>query len=60
MRTPSTGPGGSLYHPVGVSAANGTVYVSDTGANVVSQSSVWSTRLDWPGLAAAPPRLELV
>ncbi|MEY9887240.1 S-DNA-T family DNA segregation ATPase FtsK/SpoIIIE [Catenulispora sp. MAP5-51] len=26
------------------------------GANVVSQSSVWSTRLDWPGLAAAPPK----
>jgi NHL repeat len=32
----ATGPGGSLYHPVGVSAANGTVYVSDTGANVVA------------------------
>ncbi|MEY9925952.1 S-DNA-T family DNA segregation ATPase FtsK/SpoIIIE [Catenulispora sp. GP43] len=26
------------------------------GANVVSQSSVWSTRLDWPALAAAPPK----
>jgi NHL repeat len=32
----ATGPGGSLYHPVGVSAADGTVYVSDTGANEVS------------------------
>jgi sugar lactone lactonase YvrE len=32
----ATGPGGSLNRPVGVSAANGTVYVSDTGADVVS------------------------
>jgi hypothetical protein len=32
----ATGPGGGLYKPVGVSAADGTVYVSDTGANVVS------------------------
>jgi NHL repeat len=32
----ATGPGGGLYHPVGVSALNGTVYVSDTGANVVA------------------------
>src|SRR3984957_2945016 len=32
----ATGPGGGLYHPVGVPAANGTVYVSDTGANEVS------------------------
>ena len=32
----ATGPGGGLYHPVGVSAAGGTVYVSDTGANEVS------------------------
>ena len=32
----ATGPGGGLYKPVGVSAANGTVYVSDTGANVVA------------------------
>jgi hypothetical protein len=32
----ATGPGGSLYHPVGVSAFNGTVYVSDTGANVIA------------------------
>ena len=32
----ATGPGGSLYHPVGVSAAGGTVYVSDTGANVIA------------------------
>jgi NHL repeat len=28
--------GGSLYRPVGVSASNGTVYVSNTGANEVS------------------------
>jgi len=32
----ATGPGGGLYHPVGVSAAGGTVYVSDTGANEVA------------------------
>jgi sugar lactone lactonase YvrE len=32
----ATGPGGGLYHPVGVSAANGTVYVSDTGANLIA------------------------
>jgi sugar lactone lactonase YvrE len=32
----ATGPGGALYRPVGVSAADGTVYVSDTGANEVS------------------------
>jgi hypothetical protein len=32
----ATGPGGGLYKPVGVSAAGGTVYVSDTGANVVA------------------------
>ena len=31
-----TGPGGSLHYPVGVSARNGTVYVSNSGANVVS------------------------
>ena len=34
-----TGPGGGLYHPVGVSAYNGTVYVSNSGANVVSAIS---------------------
>src|SRR6202000_746579 len=32
----ATGPGGSLYHPAGVSAANGTVYVANTGANVIA------------------------
>src|ERR1700734_2982086 len=32
----ATGPGGALYRPVGVSAADGTVYVSDTGANLVA------------------------
>jgi sugar lactone lactonase YvrE len=32
----ATGPGGGLYKPVGVSAAAGTVYVSDTGANEVA------------------------
>ncbi|NUR62827.1 MAG: cell division protein FtsK, partial [Catenulispora sp.] len=26
------------------------------GANVITQASVWSTRLDWPALAAAPPK----
>jgi NHL repeat len=39
----ATGPGGSLYHPVGVSAFNGTVYVSDTGANVVAALANGST-----------------
>jgi len=32
----STGPGGGLYRPVAVSAAGGTVYVSNTGANIVA------------------------
>jgi hypothetical protein len=32
----ATGPGGGLYHPVGVSASDGTVYVSNSGANVVA------------------------
>jgi sugar lactone lactonase YvrE len=32
----ATGPGGALNRPVGVSAAAGTVYASDTGANIVS------------------------
>jgi NHL repeat len=32
----ATGPGGGLNRPVGVSAAGGTVYVSNTGANVVA------------------------
>jgi hypothetical protein len=32
----ATGPGGGLNRPVGVSAANGTVYVSDTGADLVA------------------------
>jgi streptogramin lyase len=32
----ATGPGGSLHYPAGVAAYNGTVYVSDTGANEVA------------------------
>jgi NHL repeat len=32
----ATGPGGALYRPVGVSAADGAVYASDTGANLVA------------------------
>jgi hypothetical protein len=32
----ATGPGGSLHYPVGVSAFDGTVYVSNTGANLVA------------------------
>jgi hypothetical protein len=32
----ATGPGGGLYKPVGVSAAGGTVYVSNSGANMVA------------------------
>jgi hypothetical protein len=38
-----TGPGGSLHYPVGVSAFNGTVYVSNSGANVVSAVANGST-----------------
>jgi hypothetical protein len=39
----ATGPGGSLDHPVGVSAMNGTVYVSNTDANVVAAISSGNT-----------------
>ena len=39
----ATGPGGGLYKPVGVSAAGGTVYVSDTGANEVAAIAAGAT-----------------
>jgi hypothetical protein len=39
----ATGPGGSLHYPVGVSALDGTVYVSNTGANVVAALANGST-----------------
>jgi DNA-binding beta-propeller fold protein YncE len=39
----STGPGGGLYHPVGISAANGKVYVSNSGANIVAAISGGTT-----------------
>jgi hypothetical protein len=39
----ATGPGGGLYRPVGVSAFDGTVYVSNTGANVVAALANGST-----------------
>jgi hypothetical protein len=39
----ATGPGGSLHYPVGVSAFNGTVYVSNSGANVVASLANGST-----------------
>jgi DNA-binding beta-propeller fold protein YncE len=39
----ATGPGGGLYHPVGVSAANGNVYVTNTGANVLAEISGTTT-----------------
>jgi DNA-binding beta-propeller fold protein YncE len=41
----ATGPGGggSLFHPVGVSALNGTVYVSNSGENVVAEVANGST-----------------
>jgi len=39
----ATGPGGSLHYPVGVSAFNGTVYVSNSGANEVSAVANGST-----------------
>jgi cellulose/xylan binding protein with CBM9 domain/NHL repeat-containing protein len=32
----STGPGGGLHGPQGVSASNGVIYVSNTGANIVA------------------------
>jgi sugar lactone lactonase YvrE len=38
-----TAPGASLYHPVGVSAFDGTVYVTDTGANVLEAVANGST-----------------
>jgi hypothetical protein len=47
-----TAPGGSLYHPVGVSAYNGTVYVSDTGANIVTSVANGSTSLVAGSLSA--------
>jgi len=39
----ATGPGGSLHYPVGVSALDGKVYVSNTGANVVAALANGST-----------------
>src|ERR1700678_42188 len=48
----ATGPGGSLYHPVGVSAFNGTVYVSDTGANVIASIAGSATTAVAGSLAA--------
>jgi hypothetical protein len=39
----ATGPGGSLYHPAGVSAADGKAYVSNTGANVLAALASGST-----------------
>ncbi|HEX6453088.1 MAG TPA: hypothetical protein VF060_26970 [Trebonia sp.] len=39
----ATGPGGGLYHPVGVSASNDTVYVSNTGADVLATLANGST-----------------
>ena len=39
----ATGPGGGLYKPVGVSAAGGTVYVSDTGANEIAAIAAGAT-----------------
>jgi len=39
----ATGPGGSLHYPVGVSAFDGTVYVSNSGANEVSAVANGST-----------------
>src|SRR3984957_11533516 len=48
----ATGPGGSLYHPVGVSAFNGTAYVSDTGANVIASIAGSATTAVAGSLAA--------
>jgi sugar lactone lactonase YvrE len=39
----ATGPGGSLHYPVGVSALDGKVYASNTGANVVAALANGST-----------------
>jgi DNA-binding beta-propeller fold protein YncE len=39
----ATGPGGGLYHPVGVSAAGGKVYVSNSGANLIATISGGAT-----------------
>jgi sugar lactone lactonase YvrE len=43
LKYTSTGPGGGLYHPVGVSAFDGTVYVSNSGANIVAAIANGST-----------------
>src|SRR6202046_4336238 len=53
----ATGPGGSLYHPVGVSAAGGTVYVSDTGANLVATTADRGTTRP-PASPPAPSSLD--
>jgi DNA-binding beta-propeller fold protein YncE len=39
----ATGPGGSLDHPAGVAAANGTVYVSNSDANIIATISGTAT-----------------
>ena len=39
----ATGPGGGLYHPVGVSAVGGKVYVSNSGANIIAAISGGTT-----------------
>ncbi|HSZ40024.1 MAG TPA: hypothetical protein VK817_08710 [Trebonia sp.] len=48
----STGPGGGLYHPVGVSADNGTVYVSNSGANVLAAIANGKTTTETGSLSA--------
>ncbi|HUN31365.1 MAG TPA: hypothetical protein VMU95_05040 [Trebonia sp.] len=49
----STGPGGGLYHPVGVAAANGTVYVSNSGANIVAAIANGTTTTAFAGSLSA-------
>jgi DNA-binding beta-propeller fold protein YncE len=48
----STGPGGGLYHPVGVSAADGKVYVSNSGANIIATISGGTTTVFAGSLSA--------
>src|ERR1700733_12621589 len=52
MTYTATGLGGNLYRPVGVSASNGTVYASNTGANLLAALANGSTTVVAGSLSA--------
>jgi len=52
MTYTATGLGGNLYRPVGVSAFNGTVYASNTGANLLAALANGSTTVVAGSLSA--------